>query len=740
MAPRPTILILLSVCLPAALVAGLPSPLLIEEAVHRANDHYISTHYIGQADWGIGAYQTGNMRAWETFAEPAWLARSLDFGVANGWQVGGPWPISAPYETSGETTHRLHADSHTAAQTYLDLYLLDPTQTVRKTSAESTMDDLLANTYWPDPWGANSFADDDWGWIDAFYMAAPTLARMANIENNEAYRTQLRDMYNYMKLNRDLYDDAEGLWYRDANSKSETSLNGEKVFWSRGNGWVMAGLVRVLEELPAGHADRAEFESMLQSMAAALVPLQGTDGFWRSSLLDPAHYPNPETSGTAFFTYAMAWGIRHGILNTATYQPVVEAAWEGLTTIALQPSGLLGYIQDRGRAPKAAGASESHPYGVGAFLLAGTEVVRLAGGPEPVWPDAGDNETLYDTAAEYEANFQLDAGASMVRSGAVNRVSWWIGDIFLAEGWAPIVVLPRGTHTITVRLEHDSGTTYEASVTKVFSGGGKLGVAAVTASTDDGNDPANTLDGDFDTRWSASGIGQWIRWDLGTVTPVSEVRLAWFRGNERQAYFDLQVSTDGSSWTDVLTSRTSSGTTLDLESFSFTGVDARYVRYVGKGNSSSAWNSLTEAEIHAPGAGIPDDGDSLPDDWEIARLGTTAYAPGDDPFDKGQPVSADYLAGTDPRDPTDRIKTLFNPTGTPGEFTFSFTARAAFGAGYSGLQRRYTLWTSPDLTTDSWTSVPGYESLPGNNLPVEATVSLGSDSAFYRLSYELATP
>ncbi|MGC9452568.1 MAG: glycoside hydrolase family 88 protein [Oceanipulchritudo sp.] len=735
------IAILPSLCLPIGLSGALPAPLAIEEAVQRANDYYIANSYVGQADWGIGAYQTGNMDAWATFGDPAWLDRALAFGALNQWMVGAPWPIPAPFAISGEQTHPLHADSHTAAQVYLDLYQLDPAQAVRKAEARQSMDGLVNDVSWSDPWGANAWADDDWGWVDAFYMAAPALARMANIENNEAYRTQLRAMYDTMKLSRDLFDDAEGLWYRDAAAKSEVSLNGEKVFWGRGNGWVMGGLVRVLQQLPAGHPDRAEFESMLQAMAAALVPIQGVDGFWRSSLLDPLHYPNPETSGTAFITYALAWGINNGVLDAATYQPVVEAAWNGLTSIALQPSGLLGYVQNRGRAPAAAGAGESHPYGVGAFLLAGTEVVKLAGGPEPLWPDAGDDAYLHDAANDYEAAFQLDATASLVRSGVVDRVSWWIGDIFLAEGWSPTVMLPRGTHVITARIEHDSGAIYEATVTKVLSGGGKLAVSGVIASADDGNVPANTIDGDFNTRWSAEGTGQWIRWDLGSEQPVSEIRLAWFRGNERQAYFDIQVSTDGSSWTDVLTAQAGSGATLGLEVFPFPEVTARYLRYVGYGNSSgSLWNSITEVEIHAPENGIPDDGDSLPDDWEIARLGTTAYGPGDNPFGKGRSLSNEYLAGTDPQDPTDRLQPNLQPTGTPGEMTFSFTARAAFGAGYGGLERRYTLWTSPDLTTGSWTVVPGYESIPGQNLPVEATVSLTTQQAFFRLSYELIQP
>jgi rhamnogalacturonyl hydrolase YesR len=744
--PMPLIPLRLSACArtlfltlcaaPLSVSAVLPAVLEIEEAVRRANDYYIATYNLGQADWGIGAYQTGNFDAWVVLGVPAYLDRAIAFGNANQYVVGAPWPIPAPFTVSGEKTHPLHADSHTAAQVYLDLYLLDPAQTVRKAETTQAMNDLLADAGWSDPWGNDHWADDDWGWIDAFYMAAPTLARMAAIENDEAYRTQLRAMYDHMKLNRDLFDDAEGLWYRDAAAKSEISLNGEKVFWSRGNGWVIGGLVRVLQQLPVGHPDRTEFVSMLQTMAAALVPLQGADGFWRSSLLDPLHYPNPETSGTAFFTYALAWGINNGYLDPATYQPVVEAAWDGMTTIALQPSGLVGYIQNRGRDPRAASANESHPYGVGAFLLAGTEVVKLAGGPEPVWPDAGADETLFDAPTAYEAEFQLDATASLVRSGAVTRVTWWIGNMFLAEGWSASASLPRGTHVITTRIDHDSGKVYEAMVTKVLSGGGKLNVTGVTASANDGNLPANTIDGDFGTRWSALGIGPWIRWDLGSEQPVSEIRIAWFRGDERVAYFDIEASSDGSDWTSVLTGQASSGTSLEFETFAFPELSARYIRYVGFGNSTDIeWNSLTEVEIYATATGS-DDGDSLPDSWEIARLGTTAYGPGDDPGKTGRSLFEAYTIGVDPMDPVDRFSVCVNQTATPGDLRLSFTARAAFGPGYEERERHYSVWSSPDLSPGTWTKLPGYDSFTGNNLPAEFPV-IHNGRSFYRISAEL---
>ena len=147
-------------------------------------------------------------------------------------------------------------------------------------------------------------------------------------------------------------------------------------FWGRGNGWVIAAIARVLELLPADDAKHADYVTMLGTMAAALKPVQGTDGMWRANLLVPTQFPNPETSATGFITYAMAWGINNGALDRATYLPIVQKAWQGLTTV-VDANGLVGYVQPVGAGPAAATATSTTPYGVGAFLLAASEVAKL---------------------------------------------------------------------------------------------------------------------------------------------------------------------------------------------------------------------------------------------------------------------------------------------------------------------------------------------------------------------------
>ena len=170
-----------------------------------------------------------------------------------------------------------------------------------------------------------------------------------------------------------LYDNQKHLFSRDASFLDKREKNGEKIFWSRGNGWVMAGLVRVLAGLPSDDPLRPHYIALLKQMAAEVAAIQGSDGLWRPGLLDPASYPLPEVSGSAFFTYALAWGIDHKMLDAKIYLPVVEKAWAGMLAHIYQ-DGRLGAIQPIGAAPADYKVSSSCNFGVGAFLLAGSEL------------------------------------------------------------------------------------------------------------------------------------------------------------------------------------------------------------------------------------------------------------------------------------------------------------------------------------------------------------------------------
>ena len=375
--------------------ADIPQPAAVVEAMRRSNDYFHASFTLGNSGWARGAYQVGNIRAWETLGIQTYHDKAVAWAAANAWKVG-------PEDL---TISDGHADSQTCGQTYISLYQIDP-QPVRIASIKSELDALIANPA----------SEDDWSWIDAFFMAGPAFAKLGALENRPACYAQASKMYLYMKNTRGLFDPAHGLWYRDNAAKIRTGTYIPE-FWSRGNGWVIAACARMLEILPAGEPSRAEYAGMLQTMAAALRPLQGTDGFWRSSLKHPEQFTNPETSGTAFFTYAIAYGINEGLLDSATYTPVVMNAWNGLTSIALHPDGKLGYVQAIAASPGASDYESDKDYGYGALMLAGSEILRLLGGPPAVLASAGSDQNVIDTDSNEVETVTLDASGTQVSSG-----------------------------------------------------------------------------------------------------------------------------------------------------------------------------------------------------------------------------------------------------------------------------------------------------------------------------------
>jgi rhamnogalacturonyl hydrolase YesR len=206
-------------------------------------------------------------------------------------------------------------------------------------------------------------------------MSPPALAMAAKATGNRRYLDFMSRMW--WKTTDYLYDSEEHLYYRDSRFFEQRARNGRKVFWSRGNGWVLAGLARVLQEMPADYGDRARYLTLFGEMAATIARVQQSDGYWRTSLLDPDAHPLPETSGSAFYVYALAWGINEGLLDRATFEPIVRKGWAALVR-AVHPNGMLGYVQRIGDQPGDTSPSGTEIYGVGALLLAGSEIHRLA--------------------------------------------------------------------------------------------------------------------------------------------------------------------------------------------------------------------------------------------------------------------------------------------------------------------------------------------------------------------------
>ena len=214
-----------------------------------------------------------------------------------------------------------------------------------------------------------------WGWCDALFMEPASAAELSRISGDPKYMQYVDHEWGITEAL--LYDRRKHLFSRDETFLDKREKNGEKIFWSRGNGWVMGGTVLVLEALRVDSPSRAHYVELLRETAREIASIQGSDGLWRPGLLDAKSYPLPEISGSAFFTYAIAWGVNHHLLNEKIYRPVLEKAWRGMLA-HIYADGRLGCIQPPGAAPDSYQADASYVYGVGAFLLAGSEMDVLS--------------------------------------------------------------------------------------------------------------------------------------------------------------------------------------------------------------------------------------------------------------------------------------------------------------------------------------------------------------------------
>jgi len=304
-----------------------------------------------QTDWTWAALYDGFMAVPDKVAGDRYKQAMLKIGDELNWQPG---------------PRVMHADDQAVGQMYMEQYFLHKDAKMMD-PMRARLDTEMAT---PDPTDPKRPL---WWWCDALFMAPPVYADMARATGEEKYLTYMD--HEWEITTNLLYDPAKHLYFRDATFLDKKETNGEPLFWSRGNGWVMGGIVRVLEELPADSPLRPKFVVLLKEMSAEMLSIQSKDGLWRPGLLDADSYPLPEISGSAFITYAMAYGVNEGILDRATYWPAVEKAWAGMLT-HVYADGRLGSIQPVGAAPGAYSETTSYVYGVGAYLLAGSEIYR----------------------------------------------------------------------------------------------------------------------------------------------------------------------------------------------------------------------------------------------------------------------------------------------------------------------------------------------------------------------------
>jgi rhamnogalacturonyl hydrolase YesR len=312
--------------------------------------------------WTRGVYYEGLMALHEIYPKKEYYNYALDWANFHEWGF-----------RSGNITR--NADDYCAAQTYIDLYNLEP-QPERLKNTRATMQKFL-----------HTPQNNDWDWIDAIQMGMPVFAKMGVIEKDERYFEKMHQMYMYTRDKegeKGLFNKEDGLWWRDADfDPPYTEPNGEDSYWSRGNGWVIAALAKVLDIVPEDTPHRGQYIKDLKTMAEALVKVQRQDGFWNVSLHDENNYGEKELSGTALFVYALAYGVNNNILNGEKYLPVIEKGWNAMVKESLHDNGFLGYVQSTGKEPKDGQPlsydkiPDFEDYGLGCFLLAGSEVYKL---------------------------------------------------------------------------------------------------------------------------------------------------------------------------------------------------------------------------------------------------------------------------------------------------------------------------------------------------------------------------
>lgn len=314
-------------------------------------------------EWHNGALYAGVMALADLSASPRFRDAMVAVGQREQWQLG---------------PRVYHADDHCIGQMYAELFFKDH-DAVKIAPMRARFDFILAHR----PVNSLEFNraknpknQERWSWCDALFMSPPAWIRLWQATGDKRYLDFAVE--EWWATSDYLYDPAEHLYARDSSIFSQREKNGRKIFWGRGNGWVMGGLVRMLQYLPADHPSRLRFEQQFREMAAKIITCQQSDGLWRASLLDPDSYPMKESSGSGFYCYALAWGVNHGLLPRATYEPIVLKTWSALTGF-VQPDGKLTHVQPVGFTPVTFDENSTEPYGVGAFLLAGSEVCRLVG-------------------------------------------------------------------------------------------------------------------------------------------------------------------------------------------------------------------------------------------------------------------------------------------------------------------------------------------------------------------------
>ena len=346
------------------------TPNQVKDIIRRVNTYWQQNNKAEvRSFWDNAAYHTGNIEVYKLLGDQTMLDYSIRWAEHNEWKgAKEPDPANWKYKQYGEgQDYVLFGDWQICFQTYIDLYNIKKDEK-RVARAKEVMG-----------YEADSPANDYWWWADALYMVMPVMTKMYRLTGDQKYLDKLYQ--NLLYSDGIMLDTETGLYFRDGKYvwPNHKSANGKKDFWARGDGWVLAGLAKVLQDMPEEYVRQPFFVNKYTQLARAVAKLQQKEGYWTRSMADPEHAPGPETSGTAFFTYGLLWGINNGYLQKKEFAPVIARAWKYLTETALQPSGKVGYVQpigERAIPGQTVDANSEANFGVGAFLLAACEYVR----------------------------------------------------------------------------------------------------------------------------------------------------------------------------------------------------------------------------------------------------------------------------------------------------------------------------------------------------------------------------
>ncbi len=338
--------------------------------------------------WEISPYYDGLIELSRVSGDPAYWAEVVRHGQGVGW---------TPY------SRKYHADDHAVGHAWLETYRADTSKKERLNPFKKHFDSIIEDA--KDPKYADKKGDNNpvntWVWCDALFMAPPTLARLYAITGDQKFLDYMDKEYKWCYDR--LWDKDDKLFYRDGNYIGKQNVNGKKIFWGRGNGWVFGGLTMILPELKKDNPSYAFYKQLFLEMAESIAKAQMPDGLWGVNLGDQNEkYAGGETSSSGFCLYGLAWGINNGYLEKAKYWPIVLKGWQGLTTRVLE-SGKVGYVQPVGAAPDAFSKEQTQSYGIGVFLLAGSEIARALDKTQPV----GDAELVKQAEEMFRKNVKV---------------------------------------------------------------------------------------------------------------------------------------------------------------------------------------------------------------------------------------------------------------------------------------------------------------------------------------------